>query len=389
MINNNEKTNSYATIIAENSIEICVAKTPAEKREIYRFRYQIYVEEMSKNLAEADHNNKLLYDELDEWAILLYAKIGSEIIATYRINIGTMTDFPQEVIKFLALDTLSNYVIEHGSPKFAYATKVMVTPAHRSSPALYLLMAKCYEICCYKQARFLLGACNFHLLRLYEQLGFRRYYKNFLYPGYGLLVPLVLLIDDVEHLRKLRSPLFRIARKRQSVNTSVVEWFNAVFTSNSSVINSQLTTEEELWSILCKRLHGLPTAGITLLQDLSETEAKKLLHSCGILVQCAPDDIITFQGDVSYTYNILISGRLKSLTFRRPSKEYSTPGQHFGANGLTEQNTHTQDIAATSYTEILALSGIAFQKFYRSHPEIAHKVVKSIINTRKELARIK
>lgn len=389
MININEKTNSCARIISKNSIEICVAKTPAEKREIYHFRYQIYVEEMSKHLAEADHNNKLLYDELDEWAILLYAKIGTKIIATYRINIGTMADFPQEVIKFLALDTLSNCVIEHGSPKFAYATKVMVTPAHRSSPALYLLMAKCYEICCYEQAQFLLGACNFHLLRLYEQLGFRRYYKNFLYPGYGLLVPLVMLIDDIQHLRKLRSPLFRIARKRQSVNTSVVKWFDTVFTSNSSIINSQLTTEEDFWSILCKRLHGLPSAGITLLQDLSETEAKKLLHNCGILVQCAPDDIITFQGDVSYTYNILISGRLKSLTFRRPSKEYSTPGQHFGANGLTEQNTHTESIVVTSSAEILVLSGTAFQKFYRSHPEIAHKIVKSIINTRKELTRIK
>ncbi|CVK20699.1 cyclic nucleotide-binding domain-containing protein [Sporomusa sphaeroides] len=389
MITNNEKTNSCSTIIAENSIEICVAKTPAEKRAIYHFRYQIYVEEMSKHLVAADHDNKLLYDELDEWAILLYAKVGSEIIATYRINIGTMANFPQKIIEFLALDTFNNGIIEHGSHKIAYATKVMVTPAHRSSPALYLFMAKCYEICCYEQVQFLLGACNFHLLRLYEQLGFRRYYKNFLDPGYGLLVPLAMLIDDVEHLRKLRSPLFRIARKRQSLNTKAIEWFDTAFTGNFSIINSQLTTEEELWSILCKRLHCPPTAGITLLQNLSETEAKKLLHNCGILVKCDPDDIITFQGDVSYTYNILISGKLKSLTVKRPNKEYVTPGQHFGANGLTEQNTHTEDIAATSSTEILALSGIAFQKFYRSHPEIAHKVVKSIINSKKKLARIK
>ncbi len=389
MINNDEKTNSCSTIISENSIKICVAKTPEEKREIYRFRYQIYVEEMSKHLVAADHDNKLLYDELDEWAVLLYAKVGSEMIATYRINIGTIANFPQRVIEFLALDTFNNGIIEHGSHKFAYATKVMVTPAHRSSPALYLFMAKCYELCCYEQVQFLLGACNFHLLRLYEQLGFRRYYKNFLDPGYGLLVPLVMLIDDVQHLRKLHSPLFRIARKRQSLNIKAIEWFDTVFTSNSSIINSQIITEEELWSILCKRLHCLPTEVMNLLHNLSETEAKKLLHNCGILVQCDPDDILTSQGDVSYTYNILISGRLKSLTFQRPSKEYITPGQHFGANGLTEQNTHTEDIAATSSAEILVLSGIAFQKFYRSHPDIAHKIVKSIISTKKKLTRIK
>ncbi|WP_371367697.1 hypothetical protein SRRS_15410 [Sporomusa rhizae] len=389
MINNETKTNTNSIVNPEDSIKICVAKTTEEKREIYLFRYQIYVEEMSKHLAEADYDNKLLYDELDEWAILLYAKVGTKIIATYRINIGTMVEFPQGVIEFLALNRLNNCVTEHDSLKFAYATKVMVTPAYRSSPALYLLMTKCYEICCYEQAQFLLGACNIHLLPLYEKLGFRRYYKNFLYPGYGLLVPLVMLIDDVEHLHKLRSPLFRIARKRQAVNTSVVEWFDTVFANNSSFINSQMITEEELWSLLCKRFRCLPTEGITLLHDLSQTEAKKFLHSCGILVQCNPDDIITFQGYVSYTYNILLSGRLKSLTFLSPAKEYVTPGQHFGANGLTEQNTHTEDIAAISSTEILALSGIAFQKFYHSHPDIAHKIVKNIISTKKKLARVK
>jgi len=389
MINNNTKTNSYSTETSENSIKICVAITPAEKREIYRFRYQIYVEEMSKHIAEADYDNKLLYDEMDEWAVLLYAKVGEEIIATYRINIGAVADFPQRVIEFLSLETFNNCIIEHGGHKIAFATKVMVAPAYRSSPVFYLLMAKCYEICCYEQVQFLFGICNFHLLRLYEQLGCRRYYKNFFCPSLGLLAPIVMLIDDVQHFRKVRSSLYRIARKRQSLNTKAVEWFDTVFTNNSSIINSQIITEEELWSILCKRLHCSPTEIITLLGDLSEIEAKKFLHSCGILVQCDPDDRITFQGDVSYTYNILISGRLKSLTFQNPIKEYITPGQHFGANGLTEHNKHTEDITVISPAEILVLSGIAFQKFYRSHPDIAHKIVQSISAAKKKLARIR
>lgn len=389
MINNDIKKNYCSTVNPEDSIKICVAKTPEEKREIYHFRYQIYVEEMSRNFAEIDYDNKLIYDEMDEWAVLLYARVGSKIIATYRINVGTMADFPQRVIEFLALDIFNSCIIEHGSHKYAFATKVMVAPAYRSSPSLYLLTAKCYEICCYEQVQFLFGICNFHLIPLYEQLGCRRYYKNFFYPGHGIATPIVMLIDDAQHFRKVRSPLFRIARKRGELSTKAIEWFDTVFTSNSSIINSQMITEEELWCILCQRLHCPPTEIMTLLHDLSETEAKKFLHRCGILVQCNPDDIITFQGEVSYTYNILISGRLKSLTFLNPTKEYITPGQHFGANGLTEQNIHTEDIAAISSTEILALSGIAFQKFYRSHPEIAHKIVKNIISTKKKLARIK
>ncbi|WP_371377747.1 Crp/Fnr family transcriptional regulator [Sporomusa aerivorans] len=377
MINKDTKNNSWSAETPNDPIKICIATTPEEKREIYHFRYKIYVEEMSRHLDEVDYDNKLLYDEQDEWALLLYAKVGSELIATKRINIGTISDFPQKIIELLSLETFQGYSSVNDDNKFAFITKVMVTPAHRSSPVLYLLMVKCYEICCHNHVQFIFGISNFHLIPLYEQMGCRRYYKNFFYPGHGLAVPIVLLTDDIQHFRKVRSPIFRIARRRRSLNMKTIEWFNAVFSNQASIINSQLITEDELWNLLCKRLNGLPTESMAVLQDLSEPEAKKFLHSCGIFVQCDPDDMLTFQGDISYTYSILLSGRLKSLTFQRPLKEYLTPGQHFGANGLTEHNKHTEEIAATSSAEILALSGIAFQKFCRSHPDIAHKIVRN------------
>ena len=335
---------------------------------------------MSKHIEKVDYANKLLYDELDEWAMLLYAKIGSKLIATARINIGTLVKFPREVAESLSLDTFQNCYTEHDEHKFAFITKVMVAPSHRSSSALYLLMAKCYELCCRNQVQFGFGACNFHLLRLYEQMGFHRYRRNFVDPGYALLAPIVLLADDIQHLRMVRSPLFRIARKREAVNSQTVEWFHTKFTKHSPIINSQIITEEELWSVLCQRLACPPTEAITVLHQLSVAEAKKFLHCCGIFIQCDAGDIISNQGDVSYSYNILISGMLKSLTFQCPVKRYTLPGQHFGANGLTEHTKHTEDIATIDSTEILILSGMAFQKFFHSYPDIAHKIVQSMIS---------
>lgn len=368
---------------SEESIYIGIASTSTEKRDVYHFRYQIYVEEMSKQIEKVDSVNKLLYDELDEWGIILFAKIGSELIATARINIGTIDDFPREEVGFLSLGTFQECYTERGNHQFAFITKVMVDPTHRSSRAFYLLIAKCYELCCSNEVQFMFGICNLHLIRLYEKMGTRRYRKFFFLPGYGLQTPLVLLINDIQHLHMIRSPLFRIARKRETVNTQAVEWFHSRFIEHSPIINSQIVTEEELWTILCERLAYPPTESITILDNLSVTEARKFLHCCGSYVQCDSGDLITTQGDVSYTYNILISGSLKSLTFLHPVKEYSLPGQNFGANGLTEHNKHTEDIAAIGSAEILVLSGIAFQKFIHSYPEIAHKVVQSIINQRK------
>ena len=378
MLNKYQKTMSYPAGASESSIQIGIATTASEKKEVYHLRYNIYIEEMSKQLANADHINKLLYDELDEWTILLYAKIGSELIGTARMNIGILAQFPQEIVESLSLNRFRNFHTEHGDHKFAYATKLMVVPAYRSSSVLYLLIAECYELAYRSQVNFAFVTCNFHLLRLYEQMGFHRYRKNFVDPGYGLLAPAVCLVDDIHHFRAVRSPFFRLARRRGIVNTQASEWFHENFTKHSPIINSQLVTEEELWSVLCKRLACPPTEAIAILRGLSATEAKKFLHCCSSYVHCNAGDLITNQSDISFSYNILLSGKLTSLTFLHPSKEYTKPGQHFGANGLTEHTKHTEDIAAVDSVEILILSGLAFQKFFHAQPDIAHKLVQSV-----------
>lgn len=373
---------------SDNTIKIGIAVSPEEKKEIYHFRYKTYIQEMCKQIDNVDHINKLLYDDLDEWAFLLYAKIHSEIIATIRINIGTLADYPKKLVKFLSLDTFLNSNAKNYNRKITYAAKLMVSPSHRSSPALYLLIAKCYEFSCSNGIEFGFSACNPHLLRLYEQIGWHRYSKNFFDPGYGLLIPIVMLGADIEHFRTIRSPLFRIARKRKDVNTEELEWFYEKYIRNYLMINSQLITEEGLWSILCKNLNCPPTESITLLRELTEAEAKKFLHSCGSLISCDTGDIITTQGDISYSYNVLISGKLKSLTFHHPITEYTLPGQHFGVNGLTEHNKNIESIVAVTSTHILVLSGMAFPRFFHSQPDIAHKVIQTMRDLTKKLCNV-
>lgn len=372
-------TNNYVNTLScdngEAAIQIAIATTSKEKESIFHFRYQIYIEEMSKNTFDADHKNRLLYDELDKWSLLLYASAGTKIIGTARINTGTLDNFPKSVVDYLSLTAFQDFPRETTDCKLAFLTKLMVAPTYRGTPVLYLLIAKCYEFLCNQQIQFGFGICNLHLPRLYEQMGFHRYTQNYYFPGYGLQIPLVIPIDDIQHFRNVRSPFYRIARKRSNINNQAVEWFHNKFTKHSAIINSQLISEENLWSILCDRLHRSPQEVVTLLGALSDAEAKKFLHSCSSYIQCHTGDLITTQGEISYTYNLLISGALKSQTFQKPAKEYTLPGQPFGANGLTAQNRHTEDIVATKPSDILVLSGMAFQRFFHAYPEIAHKIV--------------
>jgi predicted GNAT family N-acyltransferase len=348
-----QNANPISAETSEESIKISIATTVQEKTEIYHFRYQIYVEEMSKELTEADHENKLLYDELDEEAIQLAAKIGTKIIATVRIHIGQLADFPPVLIEQLSLNIFQNY---NANQKFSFCSKLMVSPAYRNSPATYLITARCCELSNNQSVSFIFLMCNLHLIRFYEKIGCHRIGGNYLISsGLGIMTPLVISMDDAQHLRNIRSPLMRIARKKESHDFEAIRWFYEKFVTASRMLNSQLVTKEALWSILCSRLGSLPTDSIPLLENLSVEEAKIFLHCCGTVVPCAPGDYIISQGTISYSYDILLTGKLRSLTFLSPVKEYSRPGQHFGADGLTEHGVHTEDIAAVDTSDILKI----------------------------------
>ena len=47
------------------SIEVQIASTEAEREAIYRFRYDIYVEEMGRYQATADHDRRRLFEPED------------------------------------------------------------------------------------------------------------------------------------------------------------------------------------------------------------------------------------------------------------------------------------------------------------------------------------
>lgn len=360
------------------SIQIKIASTPQEKREVYQLRYKVYVEEMSKEQIIVDHENKMIYDDLDEWGILIYAQMGSQIVGTARLNIGYLGDYPSDLVECLSMKEFQSCRDGEDEHLFSYASKLMIDEKYRGSSILYFILAEFYKISYPKQVLFGFTDCNVHLIRLYEQMGFNRYGKNFTDKGYGLLVPVVMIVRDFQHLREVRSPLYRITRKLKADNPQSVAWFHQRFMAKET-LNSQLLSKEALWARIVGLIDASPLEVMPALAGLSEAEAQTFFHACGSLVECEAGDMFTLQGEVSYSYNILLSGKFKSLTIVNPIREFDKPGQVIGVNGLTEHNIHIENIAAVTSVKVLVLTGIAFPKFSHAHFETAHKIVRNIL----------
>jgi hypothetical protein len=359
---------------------IFLAETQAEKDAIYRFRYRVYAEEMGRRLPSIDHSNKLIIDELDDWGLLLYAKSGEEIIGTVRINIGPLEKFPANLAHLLYLDRFQKFSNKCDSQTFAYTSKLMVAEPYRNSAVLYLLSTKSYELYCVHKVQFNFGTCKLHLLPLYEQFGSRRFRNNFIAPGYdGVMIPVVVLVDDIEHLRAVRSPFYRFARTRKQNNSRVAEWFCKEFSEYSGVVNSQLVSPQELWLELYRRLRRNPLRALPILHGLSKADAQRFLHCCGVIIHCQPGDYITLNGDVSYLVCILLDGNLKASSHKRIT---FPRGSCFGRAGLVSRPRYTEDIYAVTNAEILLISGLSFQRFQQSHPDIANIVLENLTTSK-------
>ncbi len=364
----------------DESIQIGIAATDEEKAEIYRLRYRIYIEEMGRDPISTDHENKLLFDDMDRWAHLIYAKVGNEYIGTMRINMGPIDQFPQEMIRVLSLDRVRDFFQGRENRLIGSSTKLMVSQQYRNSAAFHLLTAKGYELYCNHHVRFNFGGCNFYLLRLYELMGCRRFGKNFVDPGYGILTPIVWIIDDIDHLKAVRSPFLRIARKYKGFTSESAEWFLKEFPEVSEMINSQLTTEIKLWEFFCSRLGGMPQTVISALQGLSESEASDFLYRCSVVVKCHSGDQIISRGMASEALYILLSGSLTEVD-QVGAKRLVEPGQHFGEIGVLDSTVQKFDVEAVSDAEIVVISRQYFRKYTMSHLQITNRISQNLLNS--------
>ncbi|MCC5468010.1 Crp/Fnr family transcriptional regulator [Pelosinus baikalensis] len=368
----------YSKESLEEPIVIGIARTPEEKREIYRLRYHIYGEEIPFKLVSVDHENKLLYDDLDEWCTLFYAKIGLELVGTVRVNIGQLADFSPEIAEAYCMERFQKFYNNNEYYNFGLASKGMVSSSYRNLPVFTMLMTKVFEVYCDDQVHFGFANTNFHLLPLHEYYGHRRIGKNIVDPNLGLLASLVIIPDDIHHLQIVQSPFLKIARKRKIQNDQIIEWFFSEFPETANIINSQLVTKESFWTTLRVRLGNCPNEVMPILQGLSKTEAKQFLHYCGVVVQCSKGNYIVTREDACQELNILISGTVQSSDVNGISL-----GQHFGAIGLANRTKHTANIIAATDTEILVLSFHYFQKLRRSCPEIANRILHNLASLQK------
>nr|WP_092074508.1 cyclic nucleotide-binding domain-containing protein [Dendrosporobacter quercicolus]NSL49102.1 cyclic nucleotide-binding domain-containing protein [Dendrosporobacter quercicolus DSM 1736]SDM99528.1 hypothetical protein SAMN04488502_11027 [Dendrosporobacter quercicolus] len=355
----------------DNPIRFRIANSIREKNAIYRFRYDIFVNEMSSSAHSADHKNKKVIDDLDQNSILLYASVGSEIIATARLTISETEDFPSWLSEIFCFPKFKQMLYDYENKKIGLTTKMAISQKYRGSTLMYRLIAEMYKVYNEFQVQLSFGGGNPRLIQLYERVGWRRYTKNFTEPGYGLLLPLVFIHDDVAHLKSVHSPLYRFFPKTQQ--SVLASRFKLAFPESYKHINSQFKdlTQKYIQSIFNNEIKHFPP-----LNNLNEQERNTLIQ-LGAIFHCNEGDIITTVGEISNELYFLLSGTLSATS--ASCSHLLQPGHCFGC-GINGPKPYEQQITAVTEADLLIISNPVFAKYSHLHPLAAKKLLQASLS---------
>lgn len=217
------------------SITIRLAKSGGELRQLYHFRYSIYVEEMKRSPRYADHRARTLEEPLDATGHNLIALDGDTIVGALRANLGGESDFG-EYRELYEMDRAGCWFPRHVS----MTSKFMIARPYRGSVVAMRLALACFELGNLREIYFDFMDTNRHLEGTYSKVGYLPYRGRVWHPEYGDVLPMVLNLTDTGYLAAVRSPYLRVRRRHP--------WVGAPVDFPNSCVSSSIAggTESEL-----------------------------------------------------------------------------------------------------------------------------------------------
>jgi hypothetical protein len=175
------------------------AQTPEEREAIYRFRYSIYGTELRREYPGIDHQRGRLAEEEDERpeTRLYYTGSPEQVTGTFRARVWQ--DPPPEIVEELSLERVPR------GHKLACLERMMVRPTLRGRLQFPSMIWNGYALLAREGVDLCVITAVPGLVRHYVGMGGRPYGARLVEGASSSEVPLMILMHDVEHLRRTKS----------------------------------------------------------------------------------------------------------------------------------------------------------------------------------------
>ncbi len=354
--------------------DIRLAETEEEKRAVYRFRYDVYVEEMGRYRGGADHENRLLVESEDETGRIFYATQDGEVVGTVRISWGGDGPFSRRQIEQYALGP---FLAEVPPEAISVGERGMVARHLRGGDVLQRMGREILRFANDHRIQLCFGACEPHLLNLYLGVGNRTYSKkNINSPEAGYLIPLVFVPEDIAYLKSIGSPDLEFL-KDFGHDARVPACITRILGEGSAVMSRRLTSSGEYWGTIYGALSELEESRISALDGMTEEAAARCLANSTI-IECGAGDRVLKKGGVGRNMFVVLDGTLE-VREGEATLAALRPGDIFGEMAFLLERPRTRDVyAATDGVRVLSLSETTLRKMIASDPAVTAHLLLNI-----------
>ena len=355
------------------------ATTIEEKDAIYGFRFDIFGREMGLLGPVENWDEPKFSDWADEYSHHVYAKSDGEVVGSIRLMRGNHCVSSSEYEETYAFKPFLDLLEPN---EIAVVTRLMVGKAYRGTTLGLNMIRNIAEYCVEQEIGCVFCDCQPHLVPLYQRYGFQTYRSVFNDPYVGVMIPLVMVLGDIDHFTKVRSPFLRVFKKQKS-NPVRTARINQVIGRGGEIVSEELHGSEYFQDTVSHYLthDDSQEEDWRMLEGFTEEDISTLARG-SYLLKCRKGDTIIHKNHATRTMFLVIDGLLECRVDGR-SVAFVNKGDVVGEFAYLTNAPRTADIVVVSEeASVLAFEKRHMLRLIDTHPRLA---ARCLLNLSKSL----
>lgn len=362
---------SWIGALLETALPVKVATTADERQGIAQMRYQVYVEEQKDRHPDADHEARTIWstDDEDPNTLLFYVGPSDRPLGTLKVRVWAPGSVPAELYAFYSMDKLPDIDCRVTCD----VTALMFRAGARGTAAVPgLTSAAARHVVSKHGVELMFASCSPGHLPAYRRLGLRTFGGALINDSFSMLIPLVGIVTDVEHLRQCDSPWYpsfrKLQRKGMLPKADLTAYINRVETYHTVV-----TGPTEIASELAELGNAAPTGFL----ERFSPKAQKCLSQGGFIIDVEPDTWVVRAGSSEQEMFLILQGVFE---VRTPTRRVTlTQGDLFGELAFFgKSGLRSADVVTVTPGRMLVLRRKFLAGLRKNDPEVALDIYEAI-----------
>ena len=343
------------------------AENVADREGIFRLRFAVYGEELGRGYAM--DGDRRMRDDLDDTARLLLAEHEGEVLGTLRLNWGGDAPFSAGDRVIYGLDELEAVVAPREIMIFS---RFATSPAYRGSDLPGQLIDAMVRFAIAKGVCFILCDCRPELINLYLRLGMRVRGPVVSTPGIGILVPLVLFLDDIAHIQSTHSRIAPLLRET-TPDPSRLDAVLRLLPRDPVVQTLEQPDQAPDWTQIVGVLTAISPVNFPIFSGLAYADIARLMTRANV-IGCNPGDLILRQGSRGEMVFVVLDGVVVVTRDDQVISELH-PGSVFGEVAFLARVPRTAGVVSAGHSRLVCLRASMLSTLIANEPDVAAPIL--------------